>query len=92
MTDVFSARHPDEYTDDAYVAAEAARVKAAVDRTVSNADVLRAVEKLQERLDQYDSAISQAVTIAEEVKVKVDPFLASLQSHPMLRMFLGKVK
>lgn len=83
-------RQPGDYSDADYAAMEEAKVRAAVDARITNADILRALEAVQARLDGYDEAIGKGLAIAEEIKVQVDPVVQGLMSNPMFKMLVGK--
>lgn len=88
----FEAKPVDAYGDDDYAAAEAAKVAAALARTVSNADVLTAVVRLEAKLDGVIDAVKYVVNVADQVKDQAAPTIDAITNSPMFRMIAGKVK
>jgi hypothetical protein len=78
-----------DYTDADFHAAELAKVEAAMNARVSNADVLRAVDALTVKVDAINEAVGYVVGIAEQVKDQAAPTIDAITSSPMFKMLLG---
>lgn len=89
MTETFTVRPVDDYTDADYHAAELAKVEAAMNARITNADVLSAVDALSVKVDAINEAVGYVVGIAEQVKDQAAPTIDAITSSPMFKLILG---